>query len=201
VSRRSEVRQRGFGVSPCFCLRMSDRIFAVGRMSNRPMWVYSLSYFIHVVLSVLTHSCCYARPFARRHFRSSNRIYDMSGASRRIEVLRDHVAPADDEVRARKIRPSHARTSRTARCRMLFVIPVTYVDLTRRPRNLKPHPGLATNRAEPDDGRGDRHVRRPFARTSERRRLPGLQVSAPPPSAQLHATPEPARRLTFDIDN
>lgn len=82
-----------------------------GRMSNRPMWVYSLSCFIHVVLSVLTHSCCYARPFARRHFRSSNRIYDMSGASRRIEVLRDHVAPADDEVRARKIRPSHARTS------------------------------------------------------------------------------------------
>ena len=70
-----------------------------------------MSYFIHVVLSVLTHSCCYARPFARRHFRSSNRIYDMSGASRRIEVLRDHVAPADDEVRARKIRPSHARTS------------------------------------------------------------------------------------------
>ena len=30
------------------------------------------------------------------------RIADMSGASRRIEVLRDHVAPASDEVSARK---------------------------------------------------------------------------------------------------
>ena len=56
----------------------------------------------------------------------------MSGASRRIEVLRDHVAPANDEVSARKTlcRDTPRRSNVTC--------PPRDLDLTRRPDTSKP---------------------------------------------------------------
>ena len=79
---------------------------------------------------------------------------------------------------------------------MLPALLVTRSDET--PRHLQTRPGFSWNRAEPDDGRGGRHVRGPPARAAERRRLPGLQVSARPRPITSTVTSN-RHELTSDI--